>query len=80
MIFFVAAAAAIYAALCLALFLAQRSFIYYPQPKGAGDNGSTLILNVGGERVLVSTRAGRGPDALSGRRDLLWRQRRRGLV
>jgi pimeloyl-ACP methyl ester carboxylesterase len=50
-----ALAALIYAALCLALFLAQRSFIYYPQPKSASDE-SPLTLNVDGATVLVSTR------------------------
>jgi uncharacterized protein len=59
-----AIAAVIYVALCLALMLAQRSFIYYPQPKSAGDDGPTLTLNVDGERILVSTRTHIGPDAV----------------
>lgn len=59
-----AIAALIYAALCLALFLAQRSFIYFPQPKSASDNSPTLTLNIDGERVLVSTRPNTGPDAV----------------
>jgi pimeloyl-ACP methyl ester carboxylesterase len=54
----------IYAALCLALFLAQRSFIYFPQPKSAGDNSATLTLNIDGERVRVSARPDTGPDAV----------------
>jgi pimeloyl-ACP methyl ester carboxylesterase len=58
-----AIAALIYVALCLALFLAQRSFIYYPQPKSAGSDTPTLTLNVGGERILASTRPA-GPDAV----------------
>jgi hypothetical protein len=57
-------AALIYAALCLALFFAQRSFIYYPQPKSPADNGPTLTLNVDGERILVSTHPNSGPDAV----------------
>src|SRR5258708_5360 len=56
--------ALIYFALCLALFLAQRSFIYYPQTKSTGDNGSTLTLNVDGERILVATRPRDGSDAV----------------
>jgi uncharacterized protein len=60
----VAIAALIYAALCLALWLAQRSFIYYPQPKSAGDERPTLTLNVDGERILVNTRSNTGPDAV----------------
>jgi uncharacterized protein len=51
-----AIAAILYIALCVVLFLAQRSFIYYPQPKSASDDSPTLILNLGSERVLVSTR------------------------
>jgi pimeloyl-ACP methyl ester carboxylesterase len=58
-----AIAAFIYAALCLALFLGQRSFLYYPQAKSAaGDN--TLTLNTDGERVLVTTRPRPGSDAV----------------
>jgi pimeloyl-ACP methyl ester carboxylesterase len=60
----VAIAALIYVALCLALLLAQRSFIYYPQPKSAGGGGPALTLNVEGERILVNTRANTGPDAV----------------
>jgi uncharacterized protein len=64
-IFIVAAIAALfYAALCLTLFLAQRSFIYYPQPKTPSDDRPTLLLNIVGERVLVSTRPESGPDAV----------------
>jgi hypothetical protein len=59
-----ATAALIYIALCLALFQAQRSFIYYPQTKSTGDNGSTLTLKVDGERILVSTRPRDGSDAV----------------
>jgi uncharacterized protein len=59
-----AIAALFYVALCLALLLAQRSFIYYPQPKSAGDDGPMLTLDVDGERLLVSTRANTGPGAV----------------
>jgi len=59
-----AIAALIYIALCLMLFLAQRIFIYYPQPKSAADNSPTLTLNVEGARVLVGTRPHPGPDAV----------------
>jgi uncharacterized protein len=58
----VAIAALIYIALCLGLFLAQRSFIYFPQPKSVYAS-NTLTLNVDGERILVSTRP-IGPDAV----------------
>jgi len=59
-----AVAALIYVALCLMLFLAQRTFIYYPQPKSAADNSRTLTLNVEGAQVLVGTRPHPGPDAV----------------
>lgn len=59
-----AIAALIYIALCLMLFLAQRTFIYYPQPKSTANNGSTLSLTVDDARVLVSTRPHAGPDAV----------------
>jgi pimeloyl-ACP methyl ester carboxylesterase len=59
-----AIAATIYAALCLALFLVQRSFIYFPQPKSISDNGTTLTLNVDGERILVATRPKPGAEAV----------------
>jgi uncharacterized protein len=54
----------IYAALCLALFLVQRSFIYYPQPRDARDDSPTLSLDVDGEKVLVSTRPRSGSEAV----------------
>jgi pimeloyl-ACP methyl ester carboxylesterase len=63
-LFLATTAALIYIALCLALFLAQRSFIYYPQPKTTGDHSPTLTLNVNGERILVAIRRGSGPDAI----------------
>jgi pimeloyl-ACP methyl ester carboxylesterase len=59
-----AVAALIYAALCLALFLAQRSFIYYPQPKSAFDNSPALTLSIDGERILVNTRQRPGAEAV----------------
>jgi uncharacterized protein len=58
-----AIAALIYVALCLVLFLAQRTFIYYPQPKSPANN-TTLALNVGDARVLVSTRPHTGQNAV----------------
>ena len=57
-------AAFLYVGLCLVLFLVQRSFIYYPQPKSAADHSPTLTLNVDGARVLVTTRPAAGPDAV----------------
>lgn len=59
-----ASGALIYAALCLVLFLAQRSFIYYPQPNLARDDSPTLSLDVDGARVLVNTRPRAGSAAV----------------
>ncbi len=59
-----AIAACLYVGLCLVLFLSQRSFIYYPMPKLTPDDGSTLTLNLDGERILVSTRQHTGADAV----------------
>jgi len=53
-----------YGALCLGLFVFQRSFLYYPQPRPSTDNSPTLTLNIDGEQILVSTRAGSSSDAL----------------
>ena len=60
----IAIVALIYAALCLALFLAQRSFIYYPQPKDARDDGPTLTLDVDGAKIRVNTRPRAGSEAV----------------
>jgi pimeloyl-ACP methyl ester carboxylesterase len=61
-----AIAALIYLGLCVALFLAQRSFIYYPQPRYAGDNTPTFTLNANGERIQISTHPAQGTDAGAG--------------
>ncbi len=61
----VAAAGAllVYAALCLLLFLLQRSLIYFPHPP-SGDAGSTLRLAVDGAELRVATHAQPGPRAV----------------
>ena len=59
-----ALAAFIYAALCLVLFLVQRSFIYYPQPKFASRDTTTFTLNVDNATVLVSARPQPGSEAV----------------
>jgi uncharacterized protein len=59
-----AIASFVYVALCLVLFLAQRSFIYFPQAKSPADNSPTLTLSIESESVLVSTRLRAGPDAV----------------
>lgn len=53
----------IYAALCVAVFLGQRSLIYYPQPKSVSDK-NTFTLNADSERILIATRSRPGADAV----------------
>jgi len=59
-----AIAAFTYVALCVSLFLLQRSFIYYPQPQSAANDNTTFTLTVKGATVLIATRAGTRPDAV----------------
>ncbi|NUT79141.1 hypothetical protein HNO86_29270 [Pseudomonas sp. C1C7] len=55
--------AALYLALCAALFVFQRALIYYPQPRG--DTSAPLLsLTVDDVQVNVSTRPYNGPKAL----------------
>ncbi|MNN24940.1 putative aminoacrylate hydrolase RutD [compost metagenome] len=56
--------AALYLALCLLLFVFQRSLIYYPQPRAAESSATLLTLPVDDAQVLVSVRAQHGPKAL----------------
>ena len=56
--------AILYAGLCVAVVVFQRSLIYFPQPR-SNQNGSTLMtLQVGTGTALVSTRPNTGADAL----------------
>lgn len=56
------AAALLYALACLAIYLAQRSLIYYPQPRRA--DAALTRLQVDGARLDISTRALASPDAV----------------
>ncbi|NUU36144.1 hypothetical protein HNQ83_13915 [Pseudomonas sp. C2B4] len=56
--------AALYLALCAALFVFQRALIYYPQPRAAGSPETLLTLPVDDVQVLVSIRPHVGPKAL----------------
>jgi uncharacterized protein len=53
-----------YLALCVALFVFQRSLIYFPQPRALVGNASTITLPIEEGQVLVTTRAQPGPNAL----------------
>jgi uncharacterized protein len=61
---FTAIAALMYVVACAALFAMQRSLIYYPQRNFSGRADTTFVLPVDGARVLVSTRADSGPNAV----------------
>jgi len=57
-------AAVLFVGVCGALFAFQRSMIYYPQPR-SNEHGITLMtLQVGAEKVMVSTRPQDGPGAV----------------
>ncbi|MEA5410378.1 alpha/beta fold hydrolase [Synechococcus sp. BA-120 BA3] len=62
------AGALAYGALCGLLFLRQRSFLYFPQPRAADAPGELLALPITGGppggRVLVTVRRRPGPLAL----------------
>lgn len=53
-----------YAGLCLALFVLQRSLIYFPQPRLAAAGGTTLTLQVAEDKLVVTTRPHAGAKAL----------------
>jgi pimeloyl-ACP methyl ester carboxylesterase len=53
-----------YLALCVALFVVQRSHLYYPQPRSLAGNATTITMPIEEGQVLVTTRAHPGPNAL----------------
>src|ERR1700727_13693 len=58
------AALATYAVLCGALFVFQRSLIYYPQPRSDSKGSVLMTLSVVSSEVHVSTYPHAGPAAL----------------
>lgn len=54
----------IYAGLCTALFLFQRSFIYFPQPRSLGEKTSAIAVPVNGADLIVTVRPQNSPNAL----------------
>jgi pimeloyl-ACP methyl ester carboxylesterase len=56
--------AALYLALCIALYLLQRSMIYFPQPRHAPPGTPLLTFPVDGRQVLATTREREGERAL----------------
>ena len=60
----VVAIAALYLFICALMFVFQRSLIYFPQARHAGDRVPSLSLESEGESLKVSTRALSQPDAV----------------
>jgi pimeloyl-ACP methyl ester carboxylesterase len=56
--------ALVYFGLCAALFVFQRSLIYFPQSQSIGSGAATLALPVDGGEVRVTVRPHSGPNAL----------------
>jgi pimeloyl-ACP methyl ester carboxylesterase len=54
----------LYAGACIALFVFQRSLIYFPQLRAFGSQADTLILPADGADLFVSVRTHTGPKAL----------------
>jgi len=59
-----AVAALGYVGLCAALFVFQRSFLYFPQPRSLALGATTLTLDVPGASLAVTTRLAEGGRAL----------------
>ena len=53
-----------YLALCAALFIYQRSLIYFPQPKSWGGPATTQQLQVKDAELVLTTRQVSGPKAI----------------
>jgi uncharacterized protein len=58
------AAIGLYALACLGLFLAQRSLIFFPQPRRFGGDASVMKMKVNDTQLVVSARQHAGSDAV----------------
>jgi pimeloyl-ACP methyl ester carboxylesterase len=61
---FIAFVAIVYIAICVLLFVFQRSLIYYPQPRAKGEGSATMPLSVPDAELVISLRAHEGPNAI----------------
>lgn len=61
---FVAVLLLAYLALCAALFIYQRSLIYFPQPKSWGGPATTQQLQVKDAELVLTARQSTGPKAI----------------
>lgn len=64
LMYLVVIVAALYLALCVALFVFQRALIYFPQPAAIGAPETLLTLSVADAQVQVTVRPHDGPKAL----------------
>lgn len=64
LMYIVATIFVLYLALCAALYVFQRSLIYFPQPRAVGGTEAVMTLAVADAQVLVSVRPHAGPKAL----------------
>jgi uncharacterized protein len=53
-----------YAGLCAALFVFQRSFIYFPKPQSPNASKNRFALPVDGASVIITTRSHSSPNAV----------------
>jgi pimeloyl-ACP methyl ester carboxylesterase len=53
-----------YVGICVAVFIFQRSLIYYPQPRQVTAPESTMTLQVQGAELVVTVRPHSGPQAI----------------
>ena len=53
-----------YAGVCAAMYLFQRSLLYFPQPSSITAPGSTMTLPVDGAKLVVTVRPHNGPRAI----------------
>ena len=51
-------------AICVALFVFQRSLIYFPQPKSWGGPATTLHIQTPEADLVLTTRPAAGPNAI----------------
>ena len=57
-------AVVLYGLACLGLYLAQRSLIFFPQPRRFGNDNSVLTMDLNGHRLAVSARPLAGDGAV----------------
>ncbi len=54
----------LYVLACVALWLMQRSLLYFPQPRRFGEPASVINMQVAGAQLAVSARQTDGPEAV----------------